>query len=205
VPEQPVLHPEADDTADVPPPPLCVRTAALAFQGGVQSELEVIFRRGPEFAQGYELVLLLQHTHQCGGSADNVAASTQQKQRDHFLSQLTALAQSSLAGAVQVSAGQVVPILGNNVAVRDAGRLAPPNDADLVTVFMARFPSEQQLAAFSRSPPVQALWQQGQMLQRAQAEGKAVKPQLPLAAVAIFVMRVNVDDVDEEEGEGAAQ
>ncbi|KIZ02849.1 hypothetical protein MNEG_5114 [Monoraphidium neglectum] len=113
----------------------------LAFEGRVAKQLESLFRRGDEFGEGCELLLLLRPGG--GGAA---------AQADDFVARLAALAESPGMGALQASGGATVP-------VDDAGSVAAAvaaAGADISHVLIARFPSIARAHAFLKSPPCAA-------------------------------------------------
>lgn len=102
---------------------------ASVLQGLVAKRLEALFRRGEEFATGVEHVLLLQP----GGAAPEAA--------DAFLSQLGALAESSVAGGIQASHGAVISCV----------------HAAATHVLMTRFASAAQVEQLLRTPACMAV------------------------------------------------
>ena len=130
-------------------PAACEAEAALLFAATAPDGLEPLFRRGPEWEAGVEAVLVLA---QVPGAADADA--------DAYVAQLAALAESSLAGALQATHGRLV----NPSGARTFG--AEGEAADLEAerwthALMARFEAADQLAAFLARPPVAALAEGG--------------------------------------------
>ena len=107
-------------------------------------ELEGIFRRGEEWEAGVELVAALARAP---GAEDADVAEV--------LSLIQQLAQSSAFGAVQVSAGPCLgggsAAAGTSAGAAAAGAAAPDY------VLMARFSTQEQLAAFRGCGPMAAL------------------------------------------------
>eukprot|EP00775_Hariotina_reticulata_P013471 gene13471-13597_t len=110
---------------------LCTGSAEIVFEGTISKRLEALFRRGEEFASGVEHVLLLQP-----GSNGSIGADT-------FLSQLGALAESSVAGGIQASHGAVLSC-------------AP---AAATHVLMTRFAAYQQVQQLLQTPAGAAVLQ----------------------------------------------
>ena len=107
-------------------------TGVLLFGGRVPSpSLESLFRRGPEWEAGVERVFVLAQVEGADGGA-----------ADAWLADVATLAESSVAGALQAT----------------AGRLAVPGiPAGATHALMTRFAGPAGLAAFLGLPAVAAL------------------------------------------------
>ncbi|KAL4459186.1 hypothetical protein ABPG75_014051 [Micractinium tetrahymenae] len=136
----------------------------INFRGSVPNELEAIFRRGPEWAAGAELVVALALQ---GGSGEGDASE--------FLALTQQLAVSSAFGAVQCSYGPCLSVQhsggaaaggsdegpGGEAAAQQAQQQAqqaqqlPAQQPDMV--LLVRFQEEAQLQAFLDCPPIAAL------------------------------------------------
>jgi len=155
----------------------------MAFEGCIAKEIEGMFRRGGEYAEGTELLLLFvtPGSSSGGGGGGGAAAagggavesSTAAHQAHSFLARLASLAESAAAGALQASAGQAVS------CSRGGGAGEPPGQLPS-HVLMARFPLRAQADAFLNTPPCVAA-----------AAGDA---RLPLHAVAAFALQVEPGD-----------
>ncbi|KAI8465564.1 MAG: hypothetical protein J3K34DRAFT_525227 [Monoraphidium minutum] len=126
----------------------------VAFEGRVASQLEALFRRGDEFAEGADVLLLLRP------GAPGAAA-----QAGEFVSRLAALAETAGFGAVQASGGEAVPCgSGGDGSSGGGGGGDAPDSAGVGAAawggvshaLLARFPSCAAAAAFLASPPVAA-------------------------------------------------
>ena len=100
------------------------------MQGASPRDMEDVFRRGGEWSEGQELLLLL---------------SRRSDGADEFLDRLAQLAEQ--LGALPVTRGPVV----------FQGSRQGPECAAVTDAFMARFPLPSQLQEFAQSAPVQAL------------------------------------------------
>ncbi|PSC74061.1 sonic hedgehog A [Micractinium conductrix] len=137
----------------------------LNFQGRVPSELEAIFRRGPEWGEGVELVLAMALQ---GGATQDEAGE--------FLQLTQQLAVSSAFGAVQCSYGAcIVQHRGDGDAAAAETPPPPPQQQQAQqqqqqqaaaggavgpqpdVVLLARFQDDAQLQQFLACPPVAAL------------------------------------------------
>lgn len=144
----------------------------VAFEGRVDPpSLETLFRRGAEWESGVEHVMILSSCSNAegggagggagGGEAEEEAAAA--AAADKFVSQLRELAESSLAGAVQSTAGRVFSVGGEDppaaaaAAAADGSLPAPPLRP--THAVLTRFAAEEQLRAFLALPPVTALFQ----------------------------------------------
>ncbi len=207
---------------DAPPqPPLCTRAARLAFTSRVESDLAALFRRGPEYEQGLELIITLRSTARCAATSGSGAAGAalapaaapvvtstaaaagataaaaqaagatsvstvtrgaepadraghsagaapgglptggaeeeeEEEEARQFLSQLAALAQSSLAGAVQVGGSPCVGCTVASQVLKVQRTLSLP----LVLVLQVSWGHEAAVAEAAGGLPFDALWGQ---------------------------------------------
>lgn len=109
----------------------------LAFETRAPDDLEPLFRRGPEWEAGLDLCLVFSPTP-AASPAEPICAA------DAFISDLAALAESSLAGALQACSGRLVSPPSSGL----------PGAASHALV--ARFERPDQAGAFLALPPVVA-------------------------------------------------
>lgn len=126
-------------------------------------------RRTSDFAEGVDHMLLLSEVSTGSSSAPAEAGSP--SPASQLLQNLGVLAQSSIAGAVQVSYGPVVLVPATQQAAGDAATAeavsgqqgspaTAPSAGSLRTyMLMSRFPTRGQVNAFKKTPPLQALAQ----------------------------------------------
>ncbi|GBF98482.1 hypothetical protein Rsub_11692 [Raphidocelis subcapitata] len=145
----------------------------LAFEARLPRELEGLFRRGDEFGEGTELLLLLGPSTDAGTTGGGATGGA-----EDFLSRLAAFAESSAAGALQASAGAVVAA-GSGGGAGDGGS-AWPGPVPPTHALMARFPGPRQAGVFLASPPC--------------AAAAAGDPRLPLRALAAVSARVEAGE-----------
>jgi hypothetical protein len=111
----------------------------LAFETRAPDDLEPLFRRGPEWEAGLDLCLVFAPapSQPAPGAGDPVCSP------DAFVSDLAALAESSLAGALQACPGRLV---------------SPPTTfpGGATHALVARFELASQAAAFLALPPLVA-------------------------------------------------
>ncbi|BDA48047.1 hypothetical protein COCOBI_11-3040 [Coccomyxa sp. Obi] len=104
----------------------------VLFEGPVASDLEAIFCRGSEWDSGAEHIFIFKATPQATS-----------REVDEHLKQLAALAESSLAGALQTTHGKI-----SSSSYEDSGG---------THAMLTRFETQKQLQAFLRLPPCAAL------------------------------------------------
>lgn len=104
----------------------------VLFDGRVASDLEAIFCRGSEWDSGAEHIFIFKATPHATS-----------REVDEYLTQLAAMAESSLAGALQATHGKIL-----SSKFEDSGG---------THAMLARFETQKQLQAFLRLPPCAAL------------------------------------------------
>ncbi|CAL5228940.1 g12169 [Coccomyxa viridis] len=114
----------------------CSAQSIYIVAGQVPADLEAIFCRGIEWDCGVEHVLLLQ-----------AREGVQDEQLEEQLSQLAALAESSLAGAIQCTHGPAT------LSSRQGG----VEKFEVTHAMLTRFETVKQLQAFLRLPPCSQL------------------------------------------------
>eukprot|EP00884_Botryococcus_braunii_P014845 jgi/Botrbrau1/23361/Bobra.0051s0014.1 len=125
----------------------CERETILVIESGVTPELESIFRRGPDWELGLEHITLLQ----AQGDFD-------EEEVNLFLGQLSVLAGSSLAGALQTTFGRLASNFTRSIEYSDEGKVVDDQAAVEGThMIISRFERLQQLRAFLELPPCEAL------------------------------------------------
>ena len=176
--------------------------AQLAFEGALPRDIEGLFRRGAEFGEGADALVVFDSSHSGGAPAQGPGGA------DDFARRLVEFARGSspAGGAVQASAGPLLlglepaPLLpgaagagsssssssggggggGGNASGADGpttGAASPPLSAhNSGYALMARFPTAAAAAAFLAAPACVA--------------ARAGDPRLPLRAVAEAVIVV---------------
>lgn len=180
----------------------CASSGSLVLGGSVEKDIFLLFRRSDDFAVGVEYVLGLRRAGD--GSSDSQAA--------RLLAQLAALAQSSIAGAIQVTYGpclaySVQPASGRDAdtAVATAADAGTAAEQSPTHVLMARFTSMAGLQAFLATPQFKALTSSGAPAAAlsttsapssaaAAAAAPAASRQLPLEA--LFHMAFSVEPAE---------
>jgi len=178
--------------------------ATILFEGAVENDISAVFRRSDDFGAGYDYIMLCNSTQapaaDTGNSSEDLAG--------RVLSQLGALATSSLSGGVQVSCGAVLSSTSAPDISGSSSSTAPTSSSSAQSAssssstgtsasvpgafthaLMVRFPSKQQMLSFARAPPMEALRKQGERTPEG-TDGAAPSIKLPLCIAAELSMVV---------------
>jgi hypothetical protein len=123
---------------------LAAPPTVLAFTSRAPDDLEPLFRRGAEWEEGVDVCLAFSEVGSGGGAASSSSpGAAADADADAYLADLAALAESSLAGALQACPGRLV---------------RPPSAAPAAWThaLLARFGGPSQAAAFLALPPLRA-------------------------------------------------
>jgi hypothetical protein len=143
--------------------------ATLAFESAAPRELEALFRRGADWAEGWELVAALALTDPAAYAAAGGAAEPAQLRADaeEFLALTRRLAEGSAHGAVAAGGGRALALEAHGPpaaagqppagAADAAGNAADEVLPQIDYVLTARFGTHEQLDAFAACPAVAAL------------------------------------------------